>query len=306
MHTTAALAIACLAGVAAAQAPTSRPTQTPENPHKIEMDALSRATIDRWEAMEYHLGRAGVKTISFTVKVVAKSMLGDADATGQYTFDGKKGTLKWDNAALGGMLATRGWSQDTFDRMFIPDSHLRELAKTTLTARKQDGGTTILVEGETKGGYKSFHYDADGIARKFTMLVEESTMGELDALVEMTYVKIGRKRVRAGWTVRLEMPMGVFRGTVKIKNKKVGKYHLYDAVTEQQALGEQSIGSTTLTFFDYKINGGITEPKKAVTTAKPTDQPGEKAASQPTSKPAEKAQKGIEKGGEPKKGPPKR
>jgi hypothetical protein len=294
------LAITLLTVVAPAQTPTSRPSKIKKSPHNIKMDALSRATLDRWESMEYHLGRAGVKIISFTVKVETMSMFGDATATGKYTFNGKKGSLKWDNAALGDMLATRGWSRDTFDRMFIPDSHRRELANTELTAEKKGDTTVVRIKGETKAGYKSFHYDKLGVGKKFTMVIKNPEMGDLDAVVAVRYDKIGNKYVRSGWSIDLDMPMGAFRGTVKIKNKRVGKYHVYGTVTEQQTMGEQSIGNTTLTFTDYKINGAITEPKKPETTpkatSKPTSKPTPKPASKPASKPGKKTQKGVEKG----------
>ena len=117
----------------------------------------SEATLDRWEAMEYHAGRTGIKTVGFTVKVSSKSPLGEAEATGQYRFDGKKSTLKWDNAGLGNMLASRGWSRLTFDRLFIGDSHRRALQNTELSAKKNpDGSATLTVKGKTQGGYKSF------------------------------------------------------------------------------------------------------------------------------------------------------
>lgn len=286
MKAATTLAICCLAIAASAQTPTSRPTKNKKSTHDIKMDALSRATLDRWEAMEYHLGRAGVKTVSFTVKVSAKSPLGDAEATGKYTFNGKKGSLKWDNAGLGDMLTTRGWSQETFDRMFIADSHRAGLKGTELTAKKKGDATIITVGGKTKGGYKEFHYDKDGVGRKFTIQVSDATVGDVDAIIAVKYEKIGGKHVRMGWSFDLDTPMGAFHGDVSIKNKKVGKFHLYGTVVEKQTMGEQSVGSTTLTFSDYKINGSITEAKKAGATSKPT-------GSKPTSKPAVK------------KGPPK-
>ena len=98
------------------------------------------------------------------MQVEAKSLLGEAKATGQYKLSGGKSTLKWDNPALGNMLATRGWSKQTFDRLFLGDSHRQAIKNTELTAEKHaDGSTTLTVKGKTQGGYKSFRYDKGGV-----------------------------------------------------------------------------------------------------------------------------------------------
>jgi hypothetical protein len=298
----AVFAFSCLAATCApetgcAQTPTNRQAKEKKNKHDVKMDALSRATLERWEKMEYHLGRAGVRSVSFTVKVDSKNPLGDAEATGKYTFNGKKSTLKWSNAAQGDMLAQRGWSPESFDRLFIPDSHLRALKGAKLTARKKGDNTIIEVEGETKSGYKNFQYDKAGVGRKFTFQVSNPAIGDTDAIVAVKYRKIRGKHVRTGWSLVLKTPMGVFRGVVTIENKKVGKYHVYGTVVEKQTMGDQPFGSTTLTFSEYKINGAITEPKKPGATSKPT---GKKPASKPGKDKKAAVKKLVEKTGPPK------
>ena len=262
---------------------TSRPQKADKD--KIQMDSLSRQTLDRWEKMEYHLGRAGVKTISFTIKVDAKSPLGDAKATGKYTWDGKKGKLVWDNVAFGDMLATRGWSRETLDRLVIGDSHRRGLAGTKLTAKKTDAGEIVIsVDGKTKRNLKAFHYDKLGVATKFSMVVSDPMAGEVDAMIRLKYDKIAGKYVLKGWSFDMDLPMSAFHGSVTVTNKMIGRFHVYGTVVEKMTMGDQPFGTSTLTFADYKINGGVVEKTTEKATSKPS--------SKPTSKPSKSGKKG--------------
>ncbi len=259
--------------------PTGRPTK---DKHDIKMDALSRTTLDRWEAMEYHPGRAGLKTVSFTIKVVSKSLLGEAEATGEYTFTDKKSSLKWDNPALGDMLAMRGWSKQTFDRMFVGDSRRQAIKNTELSAKKsEDGSTTLTVKGKTQGGYKSFTFNRDGIATKFTIMVSDPATGEVDATIRVTYDKIGKKFVRNGWSYDMDLAMGAFRAKVTVTSRKIGKHHVYGRVIEKVIMDGENVSTSVLTFSNYKINGakGRAKPKPGP-NSQPAQKPGLRAIKQ--------------------------
>lgn len=278
---------ACLLTALAAQVPAqrSKPTSRPTlDRHGVKMDPLSRATLDRWETMEYHPGRSGLKTVSFTVLVESKGPLGEAKATGKYNFTGKKSTLTWDNPGLGNMLADRGWSKQTFNRLFIGDSHRRSLEKTELTAKKNaDGTTTLHVKGETPGGYKSFTYGKDGVQRGFTVGVSDPMAGGVDATIRVEHEKIGKKYVRKGWSYDLSLPTGAVHGEVSVTNLRFGKHRVYGKVVEKLRMAGAEFGTNVLTFSDYKINGvggSTTSKPKAAPTSRPAPKAGLRAIKQ--------------------------
>lgn len=225
------------------------------------MDALSRATLKRWEALEYHLGRTGVEKVSFKVKIAANSALGEATATGTYGFNGKAGTLKWDKPEYRRMFLERGWSAATFDRLFVADFHRRALAKTKLTARKTATGVSIEVQGKHPVQFRSFHYNADGIAVRAELGLPAPT-AKKGATILLQHRKFGRFQLRTGFTSKLPTETGdTLTARVDYTYKAVGKYQVYAKVTETLHLGKEKVGAHVLTFTDYKINGKLIEPK---------------------------------------------
>lgn len=266
--------------------------------HGVTMDDLSRATLERWEKMEYHAGRTGLQTVSFTIRAESEGPLGKAKAEGKYSFTEKKTSLKWDNADLGRMLEQRGFNTRMFARLFR-DSHRASLKDTTLAAEKHaDGSTTIRVEGKTDGGYKSFHYDPDGVATHFTVAVDSPLAGGKAATIRLRYEKKRRFYVRTGWSYELETKAGKLVGDVAVENTRIGKHYVYSKVVESLKLADKGMGKSVLTFLDYKVNGvsgGPRSPPKDAKKAAPTSKPPA-PTSRPSTPPPPKSQRRVDAG----------
>ena len=258
-----------LAPFAAAQGAKPKPKPKPE------MDELSRETWDRFEKLEYHLGRVGVDKVDFKVDVDSKSPLGAAKATGTYKFQNGKGALSWSDARLGPMLAERGWSAQTLDLLFVPDGERRLLSGCKLTAEKRGDVTVISVEGDSGPGFRELHFDARGLVTR--VVVAGRSEGDKDAVVTLHWQELGRRYLRTSWSMQVETKEGAMRGEMKITHKQVGRFHVFDAVEETLTLGETDLGTQRLSFHGYLINGKIKEEK----TGEPEGAPGSKPAPRP-------------------------
>ena len=144
--------------------PESKAEETPAAPVEAEpakpkvkgptsMDELSKELIEAWAKKEYNLGRAGAKQASYKVAAKMDAMGQSQKGTGSYSWDGKAGSLKWDNAQLGGMLAQQGWSATNMDSNFRPRAYLEQFDGAALTAVKDEKGAVILVK---TGKYRDY------------------------------------------------------------------------------------------------------------------------------------------------------
>ncbi|MCA8958629.1 MAG: hypothetical protein KDC87_21310, partial [Planctomycetes bacterium] len=193
-----AVALATTMAAAGIAAQASRPSKPgPSDVHGIRMDALSRKTLDRWQKLEYHLGRAGIDKLSMTIHFENDGSLGKHKVDGTYKFDGDKSTLAWKDTKMTGMLAERGLTVQMFERWIKPEGIRPELKDTKLTATPVDGGVKIAVDGKTTAGYRAFTFGADGVARSITLCGDE---GEPESTIDLTYERVGTRHRASGWT----------------------------------------------------------------------------------------------------------
>ncbi|MDH3590420.1 MAG: hypothetical protein OER88_00980 [Planctomycetota bacterium] len=221
------------------------------------MDDLSKKLLTTWdEKMTYRLSELGVKTATCKAKVDLQSQMGEMTVNAAYKWDGKRGSLTWDNAMVGAQLAQQGMGVDTFDGHFKTDGLAKGMAGGTFKATDADGTVTIAVTG-SKDGYKTITFK-DGVLQRFVM--SQPVMGKVtDITLSFTYQKIGEKYLVSGWTVALEIPgMGPFQETTTFTIGKVGEHHVWTSAKAASAMG------TRATTFEWKLNPPAEEaPAKA-------------------------------------------
>ena len=240
----------------------------------VALDYLSKKTFAKWHALEYHLGRAGVKQLHMKIKVTSKNTLGTVETDGSYSHDGKQGKLQWKDSELGTMLAERGWDAPTFDRWLAKRGLLETFGTARLTASKdKDGTVTIQIDGKTRSGHTSLTFDAQGRLAWLTLALSatdaKSKPGQLR--IDLQHRSIGEQVLTTGWKFHLKSESGSVTGETRFSYKTIGKHHVVQRVEETLLVDKKPFGTQTLTFSDHAIDSpppaaeksGKKTPKKA-------------------------------------------
>lgn len=241
-------------------------------PKGTELDALSRQAFTRWHALEYHLGRAGVKQLSLQIKVDSRSPLGAVQTDGSYTHDGKLGKLSWKNPKLGTMLAERGWSVATFNRWLSEGGLLANFTKSKLTAVKQkDDSIEIKIEGKTRSGHTGLGFDAEGRLAWLTLAVPATVAGEKPDVVkiEMRYLAIGKQVLTTGWKFTLKSKASSVSGETKLTHRTVNGYRVIEKAMETLRVDGKPFGTQVLVFSDHVLGKGKPADEKPKTVKQP-------------------------------------
>jgi hypothetical protein len=230
-----------------------------EKPKVPEMDDLSRKTLETYRKIVYHPGLAGVKKASFTIKVKIDSPMGAQQTKGTYKWDGKKGSLEWDNAGMSAMLGQRGIDKEEFDGDFDVDAHLTTLAGAKLTAKqKDDGKILVTVEGKTKANIKSFLFAKIGLVEQMVVSADTGMGTKQDLTMHFVYRKEGDKHLETGQSFEIEMG-GMGKMSVKREKtyEKVSGFWLRKKVVSQTKMGERAMGGMTLELTEWKLNDDV-------------------------------------------------
>ena len=178
-----------------------------EKGRAASMDELSKRLFDSWSRRQYDLDRAGAKEASCKVRARIGQQPGKtAEASGVYHWDGKRGSLTWDNPKVGKALARQGWGARKLDMWFKADRRL-ELDRVKLAATKKEDGTTVVRADGGKGArsqvrLKAIHFDRDGILTSEVTSVR-GPEGPVDVTMSFRYEKVGDLLALSGWTMAL-------------------------------------------------------------------------------------------------------
>lgn len=164
-------------------------------------------------------------------------------ATGTYRWDGAKGSLRWDDPAVGALLARQGWSVRSFDSLFRDDIFLNALRPARLTAKPDGKGTTVVVDGAPGSGFTSLRFDADGVLA--------SAKGPALS-IDWHYERAGDHYLLTGWTITLA---GGARDTARVTYGRQGPYRVWKKV-------EMESGAQTFLFETYTMTLVAYEPAK--------------------------------------------
>ncbi|MEE2887900.1 MAG: hypothetical protein VX951_10785 [Planctomycetota bacterium] len=223
----------------------------------VKLDALSRRAFARWHALEYHLGRAGVKQLHMKIKATSKSTQGSIATDGSYSHDGKQGKLQWKDPKLGTMLAERGWDARAFDRWLSKRGLLDTFGTAHLTASKdKDGVVTVKINGKTRSGYTSLTFDAVGRLAWLTLALPatnaKSKPGQLR--INMQHRSVGELVLITGWKFQMKSESGTVTGETRLSYKTLGKHHVVEKAEETLLVDKKPFGTQTLTFSNHAID----------------------------------------------------
>jgi len=229
----------------------------PTSSKSVILDALSRRAFAKWHALEYHLGRAGVKQLRMKIKATSKSALGSVETDGSYSHDGKQGKLQWKDAKLGTMLAERGWDAQAFDRWLTRQGLLETFGTARLTASKdKDGVVTIKIKGKTRSGHTSLTFDAVGRLAWLTLALPatnaKSKPGQLR--IDVQHRSIGEQVLTTGWKFHMKSESGTITGETRLSYKTIGKHHVVQRAEETLLVDKKPFGTQTLTFSNHAID----------------------------------------------------
>ncbi len=242
----------------------------PQEKKPVEMDGPARTTIDKWNAMAYHLGTAGVKKISFKMEVILPLKLQmnvdqappKMKGIGSYYFDGSKknpkGSLTWDNDYVRGQMTRQGWDPEHLDLNFIAAGWLRTLDDCKLTAKDgADDETCLIVEGNSKEFFRELRFNKEGVLTRVILEIPRPNDGPAWAESIRTYKMVDGKHLLTGWKTDAPDLNWVFE--FKFIYRQVGKFHVLDHVVEN-ATHEGKPESKILRFKDYKFNDDAVAP----------------------------------------------
>lgn len=232
-------------------------------------DEASRKLLREWRGMEYHLGRAGVKRVSYTIHATLKTgpMARPQQATGKYLWGGNNktlaGKLTWSNAALGRRLDQCGWGVEQLDMMLISDYLERWLDKCELHAASMPTHTRVTIQGHATG-LKGLKFDKDGVLEGMIMEVAAPRGGRIAIDCHIGYHRDGEKFHVDSFTYVARMPNGDTYHTVsRLSYKKLKGFHILDRVEETSTLAGQTVETLTLLFTDQRINDQVAVPDEA-------------------------------------------
>lgn len=241
----------------------------------IKADEASRKLLRDWRQMEYHLGRAGVNRLSYTVHATLK--LGTTSrpqqATGSYLWDGNDrqtlaGKLTWSNAALGRLLAQGGWGVEQLDMMLIPDYLERWLDKCELHVAPMQNNIQVKIQGHPTG-LKALEFDKDGVLEGMIMEVSAPRGGRIAIDCHLGYHRDGDKFHVEGFTYIAKMPNGdTYHTVARLTYKKVKGFHVIDKVEETSTLAGKTVEMMTLLFSNHRINDQVAAPAEATIKGK--------------------------------------
>ncbi len=250
-------------------------TKAPQPDSKTPtLDNLSAQTFKRWHALEYHLGRAGVKRFQMKIQAQSKSSLGTASTTGAYSHDGKQGSLQWDNPELATMLVERGWSASTFDRWLDKNGLLSSFGTAELSATKQpDGSIKIKVRGNTTSGYTSLTFDPTGRLAWVTLAAppSDSRPKPEHTQIEIRHKPVGKQFLVTGWRFHIKNQAGTLTGETQLSHRTIAGRHVIHKASETLKIDGKTSGTQTLVFSEHKIDAPPTADKKPKATPKSSD-----------------------------------
>lgn len=227
-------------------------SEPPERP-PAEMDARSKELFEKWSAMEYHLGRKGVKTASFRIAATELEMGNEDTGTGTYRWNEGKSTVRWSSQEMEALLGD--WSRQRLDEWFKTSDPARVFAGAKLSAiGKDDGSVEIAVTG--KGvELTGMLFDKDGVFRGTTR-VAKVELGGMRIKDTFHYERIGGLYAVSSITTEAKLEgVGTFVSKTTLTRKPVGPYRVISKVESVvDALGSR----TTLVFSDWTLGDGKT------------------------------------------------
>lgn len=220
-----------------------------------DMDERSRELLEAWEKKEYNLGRAGAEKASFKFSAhVQGAVNGQTGAS--YVWDGEKGTLRFDDAAIGESLSREGWNDRTFDSWFRghPFTHG---AKGKLVAEDREDGTAVVkVVDDPEAEVAELHFDTEGV---LVAMVSKGRAGGVTIPVKVTlrYRKESGLYLASGWTAEVRTPGGRYVEETKLEYRKVGVFHVVARAESTATMGGRPAGSKRILFSDWEFNEDV-------------------------------------------------
>ena len=158
------LAVPAAAQDAPPAAEEKKPAEKPAGP---EFDEGARKIWDAWKRMQYNLGAAGVKRCTHKIAASVTAMGQSMEGTAVFTWDGEKGSLKWDNPQLGAMLGQQGWSVQNLSQAYQAELMNEMLAGCKVTLKSGETEDRLEVAGKGKVPAKAFVFGKDGVLKKW-------------------------------------------------------------------------------------------------------------------------------------------
>jgi len=226
--------------------------------HKAKVDDLSRTLIDAWAAKTYCLTPLGVKKAACKANVTYAAMGSNMAANAVYSWNGKQGSLTWDNQQVGNLLGRHGWGVSTFDKPFKSEAWKESLKGASLAAKAGEKETVITVTGNTKENFKTLVFDKQGMLVRATADVDSPAGGKTELTIAWTYIKFGEKYAPASWKISLELPgMGKYVETTKLTYQKAGPYQVPKLAEASGSIGGNTTATKRIAFSDWKFNDDI-------------------------------------------------
>ena len=220
-------------------------------PKPVELDELSKKLLDDWDKKVYSASKAGVKKASCTIKATVGAMKGSAP----YKWDGKKGSLAWDNAQLGATLAQQGWSVQAINERMKAEPYRKAFEGCKLTAKAEEDQTRIKIEGHKN--ITEYVFTKEGVFKGLTLEMANPMGGKTKLVLDMPQKKEGDHYVEAGWTLQVDTPMGKFMDKTTVTYGKVGDFLVITKAVSEQTMGGNPSGSKVIEFTDWKFNDDV-------------------------------------------------
>jgi len=220
-------------------------------------EELGKELWQSWRARQYDLAGAGAETASCTIHVTLGEPPGrTAEAVGKYAWDGEKGTLLWDDAQLGALLARQGWTAGKIDMWFRAE-RLVKLDGARLTATRTEEGATVRVDTGKPSGLVELRFDGGGVLQSATYR-RPGPEGPVDSKVSFRFASAGDKLVLCGWSMELEVGTSPYSETNTVTLVARGGFHVpasAESVSETGPPTARMRMKKSFVFSDWKING---------------------------------------------------
>jgi len=223
-----------------------------------ELDEGAQKIWDAWKKKEYHLARDGLTKASFKFAMKGGGPMGGMNVDGSYVWDGKKGTVKWDDPNMGAMMSQGGRDPgEMYAEWFAADKAEKDLAGVKITS-SQDGEHTLLkAEGKSESGISEMRFDKEGVLRK--MLIKQNSPqmgGEMTIKFDVEYEEHEGKLLKTGYAGTVASAMGEMKLSVSIAYETKGKYRVPVKHVNTINFGGQEMTRTT-DFSDWKFDDEV-------------------------------------------------
>ena len=172
-----------------------------------------------------------------------------------YKWDGEKGTLEWDNAQLGQLLAHQGWSVQSINERMKAEPYQKAFEGCKLTAKAEEDQTRIKIEGHKS--ITEFVFTKEGVFKGLTLEMADRTGGKTKLVLDMPQKKEGDHYIETGWTLQADTPMGKLIEKTTLTPGKVGDVLVITKAVSAQTMDGNPSGSKVIEFTDWKFNDDV-------------------------------------------------